>query len=72
MPDPSLQDIAHDKKHWEAFAAALAALKISTYEISYLVQLMAAVLHLGNLDFIQAPEIAGPCGCGCGCGYGLG
>jgi myosin heavy subunit len=52
----SAKDVSADKKIWEDFADALLKLKISTYEISYLVQLMAAVIHLGNLDFLQPDE----------------
>lgn len=41
------------RRTWEQFQRSLAAMKISSYETTYLVHLLAAVLHLGNLDLIQ-------------------
>ena len=43
--------MAADKRMWEQLQRALSALKISSYETTYLAHLLAAVLHLGNLEF---------------------
>lgn len=49
----SSREIAADKRTWEQLQRSLAAMRISSYESTYLVHLLAAVLHLGNLEFVK-------------------
>eukprot|EP00658_Telonema_sp_P-2_P035843 TRINITY_DN26012_c0_g1_i1.p1 TRINITY_DN26012_c0_g1~~TRINITY_DN26012_c0_g1_i1.p1 ORF type:complete len:381 (+),score=110.16 TRINITY_DN26012_c0_g1_i1:256-1398(+) len=53
------REVAGDKRTWDQLQRSLAAMKISSYESTYLVHLLAAVLHLGNLEFVQQPSTTG-------------